>query len=257
MSSKRREISKDELYDLYINRDMTLEEIRRGLGVGNHTLGRIMKEHNLVKVKRELKRTIKNKRLYGIWQGMKTRCYNTKDKSYSRYGGRGITIQDSWKNSFSIFYEWSMRNGYKDSLTIDRIDNSSHYGEDNCRWVDYRVQNNNKSDNLNLVYNNKPITIERIAEIASLNEKTIRNRINSGWCVDEIIKTPTLHQSEYKNKTSSKRVKQLSLNGDILQVFDSIREASELTNSSYHGVSKCIRGKQKTSNGFMWEHEAK
>ena len=68
-----------------------------------------------------------NSRLYGIWHGMKARCYRNEDQNYQRYGGRGIQICDEWKNDFSSFFDWSMSHGYSDDLSIDRIDNDGGY----------------------------------------------------------------------------------------------------------------------------------
>ena len=38
-----------------------------------------------------------NTKIYSIWNNMKGRTLNPKDKAYSNYGGRGITICDEWK----------------------------------------------------------------------------------------------------------------------------------------------------------------
>ena len=86
-----------------------------------------------------------NTRLYRIFQAMNTRCYNNKSKAYSTYGERGITICKEWLNDFMDFYNWSLANGYEDGLTIDRRENDLGYSPNNCRWVGYDVQAQNKS----------------------------------------------------------------------------------------------------------------
>ena len=81
---------------------------------------------------------------------MKVRCYNPRDKHYERYGGRGITVCDEWLNNFPAFYKWSIQNGYRQGLTIDRIDNDGNYCPENCRWTTYSVQNSNTSRNIKI-----------------------------------------------------------------------------------------------------------
>lgn len=82
-------------------------------------------------------------RLYHIWGGMKQRCTNPKATEFSAYGGRGITVCNEWLHDFAAFQEWALSHGYRDDLTIDRIDNDKGYRPDNCRWATKEQQYSN------------------------------------------------------------------------------------------------------------------
>lgn len=86
-----------------------------------------------------------NSRIYGVWKDIISRCTNTNRKGYHRYGGRGIKICDEWKADFLSFYNWSINNGYKDGLEIDRKNNDGNYEPNNCRWVTDQQNSFNRS----------------------------------------------------------------------------------------------------------------
>lgn len=134
-------------------------------------------------------------RLFGIWTGIKNRCYNKKETAYKHYGGRGITMCDKWLNDFQAFYDWSIANGYdekakKYECTIDRIDNNKGYSLENCRWVTQSIQNRNKRTNNNLTYNGETHCLKEWAEILGVNYKSFYNRFFNGWSLDRIFNQP-------------------------------------------------------------------
>ena len=100
--------------------------------------------HSQQLINRNKKHGLSEAKLYKVWQGMKTRCYNPNFMYYCNYGGREITICDEWLNDFKKFYDWATSNGYKEGLTIDRINNDGNYEPSNCRWVTRAEQNRNK-----------------------------------------------------------------------------------------------------------------
>jgi len=83
-------------------------------------------------------------KLYKVWASMKDRCKNKNNSGYKNYGGRGISVCDAWGNHFVLFYDWAISNGYKEGLSIDRIDNDGNYHPDNCRFTTPTVQSMNK-----------------------------------------------------------------------------------------------------------------
>ena len=83
-------------------------------------------------------------RLFRIWTAMKARCAIKTSGSYLNYGGRGISVCEDWKDSFVEFRDWAKENGYKESLTIDRINNDGNYEPTNCRWATPEEQSINR-----------------------------------------------------------------------------------------------------------------
>lgn len=116
-------------------------------------------------------------RMYKIWECMKYRCSNPNRPEYSHYGGRGIIVCDEWANDFLTFYNWSINNGYNESLTIDRIDVNGDYEPNNCRWVDMKTQANNTTRCIYITYRDKTQTLTQWCEELNLPYDTIRTRL--------------------------------------------------------------------------------
>lgn len=123
-------------------------------------------------------------RLHGIWNHMKQRCGNTNNDSYKLYGGEGKTVYKPWCDDFQCFYNWAMENGYKDGLTIDRIDNSKGYTPDNCRWATRKVQANNTRRNRMIELFGKTQTMSQWCEEFNIKNTTVYDRLKRGYDIE-------------------------------------------------------------------------
>lgn len=132
-----------------------------------------------------------HERIYKIWKGMKDRCKNPNNKSYRIYGAEGKKVCNEWLNNFQAFYDWSMTNGYKEDLTIERIDGTKGYSPDNCKWVTRTEQMNNVRYNRYLTYNNKTQTVSQWAKEMDINYHTLICRLDElHWDIEKALTMP-------------------------------------------------------------------
>lgn len=140
-----------------------------------------------------------NTRLYVTWSNMKARCNNPKCYEFHAYGGNGIRICEAW-SKFENFYEWAMATGYTDELTIDRIDVNGNYCPENCRWLSYKEQALNRTDNHLITAFGKTMTIREWADASGIKYDTIERRINGyGWDVERAVSEPASYGPRKKN----------------------------------------------------------
>ena len=134
---------------------------------------------------------LRNHPLYFSWIRIRSRCKNPNNPAYKNYGGRGISVCKEWQNNMESFYNWAISNGYKPGLTLDRRNNDGDYTPDNCRWVDYYIQENNKRINRKYLFHDKLLTLPEICrEIGATSRfNTISNRIYAlKWSLKDALK---------------------------------------------------------------------
>lgn len=132
-----------------------------------------------------------NTRLYGTWSKMKHRCNNQNDAAYKNYGGRGITVCKDWEESFEVFYDWAMKNGYNDTLTIERIDVEKGYCPENCCWITKEEQAKNKRNIRYVAVRGEKMPMKTACDLLGLPYKTIHLRVTRyGMSFEQAIEKP-------------------------------------------------------------------
>lgn len=136
----------------------------------------------------------RDSRLYAVWNSMKSRCFNKKNKAYYRYGGKGITVCDEWLD-FEVFRAWSLKNGYdpnapRGMCTIDRIDNSKGYYPENCRWASSKTQMSNVSYNRIIEKDGETHTIAEWADLYNIPYDRLYQRLMRGWDLETAATKP-------------------------------------------------------------------
>ncbi|USK99894.1 hypothetical protein [Bacillus tropicus] len=187
--------------------------------------------------------------LYSKWKNMKDRCYNKKNKRYNRYGERGISVCDKWKEDFMSFYSWCIKHGYKEGLQLDRIDNDGNYEPNNCRFVIPKKNARNRSSNVIVEYNAIKMTITEAAEKSGIDHKTLFNRFKRGDRGDVLFRDSNkrvrgLGAGNHKAKITEDEAKKIKilLNKGVKQT-----EIAAIFGVSKYLISDIKRGK-------TWSH---
>lgn len=144
-------------------------------------------------------------RIYQTWADMKARCNNSNNNAYRHYGGRGIKVCDKWNEDFMNFYNWAMKNGYEDTLTIDRIDVDGNYEPNNCRWANWKTQANNKVKTRKITIYGETKRAYDFEQIYGIKAQLLIDRYDKGYRDDKLVYKGNLtHFRKCKNKRDSK-----------------------------------------------------
>ena len=126
---------------------------------------------------------------YRCWRSMMQRCYRVKEKSFPRYGGRGITVCDRWHDFANFLADMGERPNGKE---LDRIDNSNGYGPENCRWATRTQQVRNRDITRIIECNGIKRPLAEWCDILGMNYKMLQRRLNIGWLPEKAFTTPKL-----------------------------------------------------------------
>lgn len=181
-------------------------------------------------------------RLYRIWCEMKGRCDNTKSSSYKDYGGRGIRYCDDWKEYIN-FKKWALGNGYKDDLSLDRIDVNGNYEPNNCRWADWITQANNRRDNTLIEIDGITKTMSEWSHLYNIDTATLSYRYHKMKLTGKDL----LCNGRFEKRIIYK----LDLDGNLLKTYYSTKELNNDGFERKH-VMRCCRGERGSYKGYKW-----
>lgn len=126
---------------------------------------------------------------YRTWQSLKNRCYRIKNSDYSRYGGRGISVCDSWRNSFTQFLADVGRQPSPEH-SIERIDNDGNYEPGNVRWATPFEQSRNKRNSRYFESGGKRLCLTDWAKELGVNRRTVLRHVRLGSDLSKVRKLP-------------------------------------------------------------------
>lgn len=126
-------------------------------------------------------------RAYSIWASMFARCNNKQNKSYQRYGAKGVKVCQRW-SAFENFL--SDMGDPPVGMSIDRVNSMGDYEPSNCRWATNTQQCRNRSNTVFLEYQGRKQALGAWAEELGVPYKRLQGRLRAGWTVERIITEP-------------------------------------------------------------------
>lgn len=156
---------------------------------------------------------VEKEKLKCIFDSMKARCRNEKNKAYKYYGGRGIEVCEEWLSGFKHFYKWSMENGYKTGLSIERKDTNGNYCPGNCEWIPLSEQTKNQRSNHKVTINGVTRNVSDWAELSGVHRTTINSRISKGMTGENLLIKPKNTRKEtvfYDYQGEQRTLKEIS-----------------------------------------------
>ncbi len=133
-------------------------------------------------------------KIYRVWSGIKTRCFNKKETMYSYYGGRGITMCERWLKFENFLAD--MGESFRVGLFIERKDNNGNYEPSNCTWATKDEQARNRRSTI--FFEGRTATEQ--SRLLGGKKNLVAQRITTyGWPIERAFKTP-LRRNKYHGK---------------------------------------------------------
>jgi len=184
--------------------------------------------------------------LYSVWRNMISRCYNKNVPSYKRYGGNEVKVCDEWLNNFKTFYDWSILNGWKKGLELDKDikGNGKLYSPNTCIFVTTKVNSNNKKNSRNFTINGHTKSISEWADYYGTTYRKIQSRLWNGFSFEESI------NRAINNIDKNKKV--LCVSSGIQ--YESVKDAANKLGIKETLIARVARGERNHTNGLYFKY---
>lgn len=168
--------------------------------------------------------------LYGTWAAMWNRCRSPKHDHYHRYGGRGITVCEKWKDFAAFVADVGPKPSPAD--TLDRIDNDGHYEPGNVRWANKKDQSRNSLSARYITANGVTRCLTEWANVSGLSMGAIWGRLNKKWCDECSVSLPPRQKCKHRRASDRER-----------------NNEEELRKNRLRGVIQILRSGSRRANG--------
>jgi hypothetical protein len=157
---------------------------------------------------------------------MRDYCLNKKSREWEVYGGRGITICQSWLDSFEQFLS-DMGDKPLGDYCLGRIDSDKNFDPSNCKWITKKQRWKNNKRAKYITYKEETHSMSEWEDITGF-KSTLRSRIvDKGWPIEDAFEiipdrrnagTPVKHRLTIDGITKSvvEWARELNLNKQML-----------------------------------------
>lgn len=150
---------------------------------------------------------------YRAWIKIHQRCENPRDKNYSDYGGRGITVSPDWRTFETFFAAVGARPS--PLHTLDRVRNNEGYYPGNVRWATRKEQSRNRRTSWFIVALGQRRTMGAWAELSGIPYGTIKQRLKMGWTPDEAVSRPAASTARFEAFGQSRTLREWSIHSSV------------------------------------------
>lgn len=131
-------------------------------------------------------------KFYYIKTSLIHKCYNKNHPSYLKFGAKGISVCDLWKNGVKDMYEWAKNNGWNEKDIICLKEGKKEFNPENCfimRNDDFRSETALKGG-LQITYKDETHSCLKWSQILDINADELRRRIKMTPSIDEVFEKP-------------------------------------------------------------------